>query len=109
MKQTLQAKYEWKFINEKRQNWDASSSGAWKKLTSRFGPKISQEELLSLAQVVSVQLDIELTREYKRRKEILIKWFDENLDVIWPFIEKNVVVSDIRGQVIDMTKSCDNK
>jgi hypothetical protein len=100
-KLSLQAEYEWNFIEKKRQNFDHMNCLAWRQLTARFGPKISQDELLSLAMVVSHELKLELSREYKRRKELLVKWFDENLAIIWPFIEQRVVVSDWKGDRVD--------
>jgi hypothetical protein len=103
-KASLQKEYEWAFMAEKRARFDAAKCPAWARLTAKFGPKISQEELLSLAQVISHELRLGLSREYKRRKELLVKWYDENLDVIWPFIETRVVISDREGRQIDMTK-----
>ncbi|KAK8895033.1 hypothetical protein M9Y10_023475 [Tritrichomonas musculus] len=101
---TLQAEFEQKFVQEKLNDFEPTSCKAWTKLTSRFGPKISQEELLSLAEVVSHQLEIELYREYKRRKNMLIKWFDENLDLVWPYIEKHIIITDIHGNPIECSE-----
>ena len=98
---TLQAEFEAKFVQEKMADFDPTNCEAWAKLTSRFGPKISQEELLSLAEVVSHQLNIELYREYKRRKNMLIKWFDEHCDQVWPYIEKHIIITDINGNPIE--------
>jgi hypothetical protein len=100
-KPSLQAEYEWNFIEKKRQNFDHMNCQAWRRLTARFGPKISQEELLSLAMAVAYELKLDLSREYKRRKELLVKWFDENLAVVWPFIEQKVVISDWKGDRVD--------
>lgn len=99
-----QLQYEKALLKEKLGGFDPKSSIAWTKLTDRYGPKISLDEMLSLAQAVSSVLNVPLTREYKRRKDMLIKWFDEHFDVIWPFIEENVFVEDINGKVINYSK-----
>lgn len=95
-----QDKYESDFVKEKLKGFDPKTSRAWTSLTSRYGPKINQNQLLSLAEVVSYQLNVGLFREYKRRKEMLIKWFDENYDVVWPFVENHITVIDIDGSQI---------
>lgn len=53
-----------------------------------------------MAEVISDQLNIGLYREYKRRKEMLIKWFDENYDSVWPFIENHLSIIDTDGTTI---------
>ncbi|KAK8842260.1 hypothetical protein M9Y10_026494 [Tritrichomonas musculus] len=88
------------FVNDQLKFFKPSSSAAWKLLESHFGPKINQEELLSLAMVVSTYTGISLYREYKRRKGMLIKWFDDNLTQIWPFILQHIVVTGRDNQVI---------
>ena len=109
-RRSLQAEYEWNFINQKRQGFDVQKCRAWAKLTERFGPRISQEELLSLALVVSNELGMDLSREYKRRKELLIKWFDERLDRVWGFVENRLVISDRQGHVIaKLEKRCEQE
>lgn len=97
---SLQDKYESDFVRSKLAGFEPKNSLAWSKLTSRFGPKLNQNKLLSLAEVVSNHLNIELYREYKRRKEMLIKWFDENLDIVWPFIESHVTILDVNNNKI---------
>ncbi|KAK8842273.1 hypothetical protein M9Y10_026507 [Tritrichomonas musculus] len=88
------------FVNDQLKFFKPSSSAAWKLLEFHFGPKITQEELLSLAMVVSTYTGISLYREYKRRKGMLIKWFDDNLTQIWPFILQHIVVTGRDNQVI---------
>lgn len=97
---SLQDKYESEFVREKLSGFEPKNSKAWINLTKRFGTKISQNQLLSIAEVVSTQLNIGLYREYKRRKEMLIKWFDENYESIWPFIENNITIIDTEGTTI---------
>ena len=97
---SLQDKYESDFVREKLTNFDPKSCKAWINLTAKYGAKISQNQLLSMAEIVSTQLHLGLFREYKRRKEMLIKWFDENFDIVWPYIESHVTVVDINGNSV---------
>ena len=76
------------------------SSHAYLDLCRRYGPKPSQQELLSLAQAISETLQILLDREAFRRKKVLIKWFDENYAVIEPFLDRNVLILDGAGKPI---------
>lgn len=73
-------------------NFDWEKSRAWTWLVGRFGPRISKEELLSLGQVVGHNTGIALTREYKRRKKTMVKWFEDNYDKVMPFIQSSVTV-----------------
>ena len=91
-----------KFVVEtKLKNFDLASSRAWAKLTARFGPKITQEELLSLAQICSIHTQIDLHREFKRRKKMLIIWFEEHFETVWPFIENSLIITDKDHKIIN--------
>lgn len=57
-------------------------SRAWHEITRHYGDGLNQAELLSLAEVLASQIGIKVDREAKRRKEVLIKWYDENIDTI---------------------------
>ncbi|KAK8857752.1 hypothetical protein M9Y10_016162 [Tritrichomonas musculus] len=94
----FQDKYERSVIQEKLENFDYKKSKAWLKLTSKFGDKVNHKLLLSIAHLVSKQFNIELCREYKRRKEMLIKWFDENIDTVWPYVNDNLVFEYVDGR-----------
>ena len=50
--------------------------------------------------VVSTYTGMSLYREYKRRKGMLIKWFDDNITQIWPFILQHIVATGRDNQVI---------
>ena len=66
-------------IDHRIRNFDYERSEAWEELRRRGWDQLSQTELLSLALVLSRKLNIGIDREAKRRKSILVKWFDENL------------------------------
>lgn len=71
----------------------AKESMVWMELTRRFGDNLKHGELLSIAEVVSVNANILLDRDAKRRKTVLIKWFQENWAQIHPFLNY-VVLED---------------
>jgi hypothetical protein len=59
-------------------NFHSKSSSAWAEITKRFGSSLNQTELLSIAEVIGWKLGIRVDREAKRRKEVLVKWFEEH-------------------------------
>lgn len=61
-------------------SFDPKSSNAWKELSSLFGLEVKQTFLIEVAKKLSSQLNLPLDREAKRRKSVLIKWFEENWD-----------------------------
>lgn len=85
-------------IQERLKNFNTKDNMVMKQLTQQFGPNIKQPELRSIADVVSQNANIKLDRDAKRRKTVLIKWFDENWDkikTILPYVileEKNTNV-----------------
>lgn len=89
------------YRNELRlRDFNEKDSSAYAKLCELFGPKPSQQELLSLAQVVSANLNILLDREAMRRKKVLIKWYDENFSKIESFLIENVLIVDKDGAAV---------
>jgi hypothetical protein len=89
---TPQQKYEKEWLQRQMSGFAPTECPAWQYLTARFGEKISKEELLSLGQVAAIELELDLVREYKRRKETMIKWFQNHFDVIRPFLETNLEI-----------------
>lgn len=57
------------------------------KATEFQGENIARTELLSIAQIISEKTSVELYREAKRRKSVLLKWFDDNWDQILPTLQ----------------------
>jgi hypothetical protein len=51
-----------------------------------YGPCLLQEELVSIAELVSQHLEIPLDRDARRRKAVMVKWFQENWEVIEPLL-----------------------
>ena len=47
--------------------------------------KLTRESLIVIARILSVVTGIRLMRDYTRRRSLVIKWFDENIDALRPF------------------------
>jgi hypothetical protein len=85
-------------VTDRLKNFQYRTSQPWLAITKRFGPHLGQVELLSLADIIQRNLtDVApLDREAKRRKEVLIKWFDENWAPIEGFLPR-VSMTDADG------------
>jgi hypothetical protein len=90
-----QANYEKQWLEKEMRDFAPFESEAWALLTSLYGSRISKPELESLGQVVARELQIDLVREYRRRKETMIKWFQNHITILRPFLQNDV---DILGE-----------
>lgn len=70
------------------------NSEVWKILTDKYGPKLAHEELLSIAELLAAKTNITLDRDAKRRKAVLVKWFEENWDRIQGFLQFIILESE---------------
>jgi hypothetical protein len=61
-------------------------------LASRYGSRISQQELVSIAEAAAHQMNLRVDRDARRRKIVMIKWFEENWPMIFPVL--NWIVLD---------------
>ena len=75
----------------------AKESLVWTEITRRFGNEIKHGELLSIAEVVAANAGVQLDRDAKRRKSVLIKWFEENWFQISPYLNY-VILEDKKNQ-----------
>jgi hypothetical protein len=62
-------------------------SPAWQEITRRFGLNVKHPELVEIATVLSENANIRLDRDAKRRKAVLIKWFEENWADVSPYLD----------------------
>jgi hypothetical protein len=85
-------------ISSRMAGFNPKDNDVWRKITERFGPNIKQPELLSIAQVLSSSCNVKLDRDAKRRKSVLIKWFEENWGTISPFLDYVVLEDSGRNQ-----------
>lgn len=81
-------------VKRRIQGFNYKSSHAWKMLTAKYGPKLAHEELMSIAELLSAQVNINLDRDAKRRKAVLVKWFEENWDSIQGYLQYVILESD---------------
>jgi hypothetical protein len=75
--------------------FNPKDNDVWRAITGKFGATLKQPELLSIARILSANANIKLDRDAKRRKSVLVKWFEENWSSISPFLEY-VVLEDTR-------------
>jgi hypothetical protein len=65
-------------------NW--KNSNVWGFLRWFYGSKLRQAQLVAIAEIVSARTHIRLDRDARRRKIVLIKWFEENWWLIYPWL-----------------------
>ena len=73
-------------ISKRVENWDPENSEAWRQLQSIYGDRIQLRFLREIAEQLSDQLKIYLDRDAKRRKIVLIKWFEEHWEELNPLL-----------------------
>lgn len=81
-----QTEFERNKLTDRLSNFDYARSAAWKIIKQKGWDNLNQKELLSIASILAEKCNLTLDREAKRRKPILVKWFDENLNVILPVV-----------------------
>jgi hypothetical protein len=92
MGSSTQIRYEKEWLQKEMNGFSATESDAWRLLADLYGPKISKEQIISLGQVAAMELGLDLVREYKRRKETMVKWFQNHLTTVTPFLRTSVVI-----------------
>ena len=75
-------------IEDRLRGFIVEESRAYKELERRGLGKLPQRALLSIAQVIAKGLNINIDRAAKRCKPVLMKWYDENFDVVFPALDK---------------------
>jgi hypothetical protein len=75
-------------INRRVGGFDWTKSYAWIELAERYGPKLVHAELVSIADLAASRLHIKLDRDARRRKVVMLKWFEENWALIRPLLEE---------------------
>jgi hypothetical protein len=68
-------------------------------LRARGDDRISKEELVSLGQICSKELDIKLFREHKRRNQTMLKWFTDHWDTIHPFLDERLEIVEKKEEL----------
>ena len=70
-------------------NW--KKSPVWRHLSYYYGPKVKQEELVSIADLICEKVNLKLDRDARRRKIVMIKWFEEHWQQIQPLLHMIVL------------------
>lgn len=65
-------------IMKRLNGFEYKTSQAWIEISKRFGNDVKREDLCEFAKKISNDLNIKLDRDAKRRKDVLLKWFDDN-------------------------------
>ena len=80
-------------VQQRVSGFDFLCSDAWTYLCRHFGNKVTQEELVSIADAIKPYARVKLDRDARRRKSVILKWYQDN----WPQIQqyiKYVVLED---------------
>lgn len=83
----IQSGLERKKLEDRSSVIDPNKSLAYAELKKKNWDILTQNELLSIAQLLAKKADVELDREAKRRKQILLIWFHENFEKIKPYMD----------------------
>lgn len=71
-------------INSQLAGFDWKKSRAWAKLTFILGGEATLTTLRYIAQDISLRTNVKIGRDEKRRKCVLVKWFDDNWERLAP-------------------------
>lgn len=77
--------------------YDFKSGRAYAKITAKFGLDIRVFELQAIASTICKKIQqrgiqLKMTRDAKRKKSELYRWFDQHWDQVGPMVEKVVFV-----------------
>ena len=67
---------------------------AWKTISQLYGNDVKQVHLRAIAEDIASKHGIHLDRDAKRRKTVLIKWFEENWDKVSPYLHEYKINED---------------
>jgi hypothetical protein len=73
-------------VQSRVDGFDWRLSHAWRHLAFIYGEKVTQGELVSVADLLARSIGIRLDRDARRRKVVMIKWFEENWAFIYPLL-----------------------
>ena len=101
------------------ESFDYEESEAWKFLQTIFGSvKLNQADLTRLADLVLFHLkplypELYFPREAARRKGPLVRWYQDYLHIIKPFIQEHIVIERQDGRLVgcerlqEMVEQCE--
>ena len=68
-------------------DFDPNKSEAWLTLEECFGVNVKQPPLLEIAKIIGQHVHINVNRNARRRKSVLIKWYHDNWNALKPYIK----------------------
>lgn len=80
-------------VQQRVSGFNPQCSDAWAGLCQHFGSKITQDELVSIAEAIKLYAQVKLDRDARRRKSVILKWYQDNWAQISKYI-KYVVLED---------------
>lgn len=82
-----------KRVQKRIEGFEWRESTVWRTLTAKFGSKLTHEELVSIAELVAMRAHLRLDRDARRRKVVILKWFEENWHFVQPLLPMIVLGS----------------
>jgi hypothetical protein len=73
-------------VNARLEGFDPKSSVIGAAMTKQFGSNLTHSELVTIAGALANKAGISLDRDAKRRKTVLLKWFEEHSAELMPFL-----------------------
>ena len=73
-------------VKKRVNGFEWRDSEVWIALTARFGQKLNHEELISIADLIASHTNLKIDRDAKRRKIVLLKWFEEHWNIVRPLL-----------------------
>ena len=90
-----------RFLTQQRLlGFDSTRCQARVVLNEIFGDSLTGAKMLTLAEICCFKLNLYLDREARRRKSVLLKWFEENLAVIKEFLTNHIVIATEENQLL---------
>lgn len=62
--------------------FDYKDTAAYRMLADKFGSSVRQQDLVQIACCLSKKIGVKVERDAKRRKDLLIRWFQENIEKV---------------------------
>lgn len=88
------------YIKKVLSDFDYKSSPTWKKIQHLFSTGIRHTELLSVAEVlVHLTGAPNVSRSCHRSFPVLIKWFDDNWEILEPFIYRISLLDENKNKI----------
>lgn len=81
-------------IGKRMEGFKKDTSDAWNQLSNLFGADVKHPFLLEIAQDIANIAEIKLDRDAKRRKSVLIKWYDENWSIVKEYMRDYTLGDD---------------